>query len=516
MQAEELLSWLEGQLGEAELLGAARVLGLRRGELLLAVLRDARSRLKLLQRAQGTRATLVLVSSRALEEDVMSARLGELAAGLLLLPYTALLNAEFLSRLEGSYRRRAVLEELADLYATYGPLACEFWLDEEYFYFKRLRLLLELNPLLSGLEFSPGEIRRGAEGFSAILNALAEEGLLSRQGDHYRLAAPGQEGRLQPLLRGLRRSLARYVAYGSLLWGGSALNRSRAEQADQLRAMPELEVPERLLRVEGCALTFEEDWRRGALRVLGHERANLEVKRLGPLSSRELWLLDGAKGGTKMSAKIYGGIYAAKWTVVSTWTLLSRRFSLSPSARLYKEFRALRELARQGIATPVPLALAPRVPALVTSYVEGRTLDEELQAYFAGNGGLEGIEEAARLLARIHELGWCLGDTKPDNLVLAEDGRLYLVDLEQAEKGGEAGWDLALFICFASRFNPSASKVEEMAARFLSAYLEKGRREAVRGALRAAYLNIFLPLLLPQTVLALKRALKRALERARA
>jgi tRNA A-37 threonylcarbamoyl transferase component Bud32 len=504
------LEAIEAQLNGARPLSAAYYEG--PGEaLLIVVVEGAKRRLRIL-RQEEPRLSVISVSAEAFGRDVESGDLGELVAGPLLLPYVPVLNAPFLQEQERRYLRRVVLELLADLLASYGPLARDFLLKEEYFYYKKLRVLLELHPLLPSLSFACPATRHSLHKLSRVLDSLIGEGLLVKQAHCYRLSSLSTESRLKSLLRGIRRTLARYVAYGSFGLGATGLLKNIwQDRPSSLEGLPELELPERLLEMEECALVFEENWREASLERLGHRGAALEIRRPNLLSSRELWLVHKEGRPLKLTAKIYGGIYAAKWTFIGTWTLLSRRFSLSPLARLYKEYMALRELSKLGVPTAKLLALAPRVPALVTSYIEGRNLDEELQGYFSGKADLAHIEEAGRLLSRVHSLGWCLGDTKPDNMLVGKDGRLYLVDLEQAERGGDMSWDLALFLYFASRFNPSAARVEEMAKRFIGAYLERGDREAVKGAMQVKYLNVFLPILLPQTALAVKRALREAL-----
>src|SRR3989442_14671851 len=37
----------------------------------------------------------------------------------------------------------------------------------------------------------------------------------------------------------------------------------------------------------------------------------------------------------------------------------------------------------------------------------------------------------------------CLGDTKPENFIVDRDGKVTLVDLEQARYKGDYGWDVA-------------------------------------------------------------------------
>jgi hypothetical protein len=114
---------------------------------------------------------------------------------------------------------------------------------------------------------------------------------------------------------------------------------------------------------------------------------------------------------------------------------------LSATRRVIREVRALLRLEREGLPAPRLLGFSIRHRLIATEWVDGADLAVELsQPTHAA--------ELGRLLARMHAVGFSMGDANPRNMVVDGSGRIVPFDLEVAHMGGELtvrrqGFDLA-------------------------------------------------------------------------
>ncbi|MBS7654801.1 hypothetical protein KEJ43_07020, partial [Candidatus Bathyarchaeota archaeon] len=99
--------------------------------------------------------------------------------------------------------------------------------------------------------------------------------------------------------------------------------------------------------------------------------------------------------------------------------------------------------------------------------------------------------------------------------ILTNDGRIFFVDLEQAERGGDKSWDIAEFLCYAGHYASfSPVKVAETITReFLSGYLEAGGEiRNVKRSLSPRYLKVFSFFTPPHTLLIIVNTCRKMLE----
>ena len=89
---------------------------------------------------------------------------------------------------------------------------------------------------------------------------------------------------------------------------------------------------------------------------------------------------------------------------------------------------------------------------------------------------LAAITTVGETYARIHALNVALGDTKPENVMVGRDGKIYLLDFEQASHGGDKAWDIAEFLYFSGHYMPlnGERKAEAIACSFINGYLTAG------------------------------------------
>jgi tRNA A-37 threonylcarbamoyl transferase component Bud32 len=96
-------------------------------------------------------------------------------------------------------------------------------------------------------------------------------------------------------------------------------------------------------------------------------------------------------------------------------------------------------------------------------------------------------------LAKIHEIGVSIGDSKPENFV-SSNGIIFTVDLEQAGKNGDYAWDIAELLYYSGHYCRSAAPtggLVEMMKAFLRGYQKRGDEAELRKAAGVRYAKVF-------------------------
>jgi aminoglycoside phosphotransferase (APT) family kinase protein len=118
------------------------------------------------------------------------------------------------------------------------------------------------------------------------------------------------------------------------------------------------------------------------------------------------------------------------------------------------------------------------------------------------------------VFARVHALNVTLGDTKPENVIIDPEGKIYLLDFEQASHGGDKAWDVAVFLYYCGHYlQPiySSGKAESIARAFVAGYLKGGGDvNAVKKAGASKYTRIFSVFTMPSIMLAMSNVCKKA------
>jgi tRNA A-37 threonylcarbamoyl transferase component Bud32 len=139
------------------------------------------------------------------------------------------------------------------------------------------------------------------------------------------------------------------------------------------------------------------------------------------------------KGGRTSTVGRVDGVVLKRFNLRKMESLVKDLFRAS---RARRAFRAAYHLELLGLPTARPIAAADRrvCGLLLRSYL---LMEEIVGATHLGAYLREGrapemkaVEQAARLIARLHEEGFSHRDLKESNLVLGADGRLYLLDLD--------------------------------------------------------------------------------------
>jgi len=200
-------------------------------------------------------------------------------------------------------------------------------------------------------------------------------------------------------------------------WVGANLARRRLAQ------------PERVRR-SLAAVGIDARGKRVACRPLGHGNANAVL----------LVTLDDARVVLKHTLRF--GTFLG-WASRSFGAMCAYPRRLGRVARYRREVRALAELRCAGVPTPRCLGASDRERVIALEWIEGRDLAAEIARRPALAGELGG------LLARIHGLGFALGDANPRNFAVTVGGlvpfdlEVTVPDATPAQQGFDLAWAAA-------------------------------------------------------------------------
>ncbi len=457
----------------------------------------------------------LIVDEGLLQQDARASSLGEFVVGRFLNVYEPVRNPELLRGVEIEYKKRVLIEALLELSSDYGDFCRHLLVPFEYFLFDKLKKRSALYPPALYSYVQTYKCRLGAEnrafsaeGFAVAARSLAPRGFFAVESDGVRIAPEKMKGdaftKVQSLFSLTTRGVTQYAVHGYA--GRVGLSVFRKEAQSKLRRMREaseplleLERPRTLLRLqEGIVVPDVRHLEKDLARLLGFAEFTSREQLIGdPYSTTRILTFSGGGRESSVVLKNFSDVRSLKWALLGVWAATANKFSMSPLARLEREYDMTRALRSAGAMVPAVLAVSPDVRLLVKEFVEGPTLAKVIDDYSKGGGeGLSDVASYARLMARLHAAGFALGDTKASNVIVSPRG-MFLTDLEQALKGGDPAWDLAEFIYYTAKLSTREDAMKQVAKAFLAAYGAEGPKGVITKAGSVKYLRPFQPFLLP-------------------
>jgi len=469
---------------------------------------------------------VITVGAREFEEDCVEERLGGATSCLLLLPYEPLIGVDFLRRMEVSYKKHVISESLQNLILEHRLASNRLLIKPEYFLYDKLKklstvYLLIRPPMRSCFEKYPDQsLARVLPGFKQALNHLAFEGILVNRNGLY---SPSEKH----VSSVLSRSPTFLKLSGSLehvfrLY----LNASLSSPIDSLReisldlpALKPVKLPDPLEFIEmetalgPQPLKVELGVKEFVERIYGVRGEKVRVRRAaGVLNSTYVAEFPLNGSSMKLFVKRYLNWTDFKWAVAWIWSIGVKNFSLLASIRMSNEIYFVNKFMELGFNTAEILHVNWSRKLLFQRFIEG----ESLLSVLTGPKGEERLERSSRtigeLLAKVHRNGICLGDCNPFSFLFAQDGKIYLVDLEQCSYEGSYAWDLAELIYYTSRYL-SSDQADRFASSLAEGYLRIGDSDVVLQATDLRYARVLAPLSLPRTPSELREAIMRVIKR---
>ena len=464
---------------------------------------------------QPMAASALIVDEDLFTQDAQTSYLGEFVVGRLLNVYEPVSNPGLFTRIELEYKRRVLTEALLELSADYGEFCKHIVIPYDYFLFEKLSKRASVYPpaLYSYVQTyscpSGAENRRiSMAGFEAAAEALASRGFLSVSRAGVRIEPEKMRGdpftKIQSIFSLTTRGLTQYAVHGYA--GRVRLSVYRKEAESKLKRMrettnrlPELERPRSLLRLEeGVMIPDASLLEKELADILGFTDHSTKERDIGePYSTARVLTLAHGSRETAVVVKSYSDVRSLKWALLGIWAAAANRFSMTPMARLDREYSMTGYLRRAGILVPPILAVAPGERILVKEFVTGPTLSSIIDGLMKGSpDGIEQVSAYADLMARVHAAGVALGDAKASNVVVSPRG-LYLTDLEQSVVGGDQAWDLAEFLYYTAKLSTRDEEMNHVARAFLKSYVSSGDKTTVARAKSPKYYRPFQPFVTP-------------------
>jgi tRNA A-37 threonylcarbamoyl transferase component Bud32/predicted nucleotidyltransferase len=460
-------------------------------------------------------ASALIVDEQLLAQDAQSSYLGEFVVGRLLNVYEAIANPSLFMSVELDYKRRVVIEALLELSEDYGDFCRHLLVPYDYFLFEKLAKRAAIYPPALYSYVQTYTCPLGAEnreislaGFASAAESLDSRGLLSASPAGVVMAPEKMRGdaftKVQSIFSLTTRGLTQYAVHGYA--GRVGLSVYRREAQSKLKRMreaprpfPELEKPRSLLRLEeGVVIPDASLLEKELAGLLGFTNHSTRERDIGdPYSTaRVLTFIDGTRERSVV-VKCYSDVRSLKWALLGIWAAAANKFSMTPVARLDREYAMTRSLRKNGVLVPAILAVAPGERIMVKEFISGPVLSSVVDGLLKGSSeGMEHVSAYADLLAKVHGAGLALGDAKASNVVISPRG-LYLTDLEQSVSGGDMAWDLAEFLYYTAKLSTREEAMNSVARAFLVSYVSAGNRETVSKARNPKYYRPFQPFITP-------------------
>lgn len=504
---------------------------------ILLVLSGYQQMLKTYRKACNQREVFILtVDQRAFQRDVEKGWLGEFAADKLVVPYEPLINSEYLRRQEVALKKRIVWELLESIVLEFPELSHELVIKPEYFMYETLMQRARLFPpvtyrflniLRNDLKKKNIEIMM--KGYREALKELSKDNWITHIGEQVKITPKlirtikSRKLRIPVLLKSFQRAvwlnilsvlpkMMSPLAYDQELYtkthGEISYNEDLTSQMEDPKNC--LLMPTPLGPVPLSDKTSIEEFVKKT--VPDAQVSQVQITQIGGvLNSVYLLTLQKDHEKQRVVVKKFKDWVGFKWFPLALWALGTKSFAVLGQSRLEREYALNQFLNSQGASVPRILYVSPQQSLVFQEFIEGENLVQIIKRIMANEKEAEKelalIRDVGRKIAEAHRLGVALGDCKPENVIMTEEGKLFFVDLEQASRDGNQTWDIAEFLYYSGHYVPplaSAHSAELIAKSFIEGYLEAGgKKETVKKAASPRYTKVFSIFTQPHIILAI-------------
>jgi Kae1-associated kinase Bud32 len=236
--------------------------------------------------------------------------------------------------------------------------------------------------------------------------------------------------------------------------------------------------------------------------LLKGQTDNIDVKHLGGMLN-DVYVIEAHVSGveTKVLAKRFKDWSGFKWAPLTLWSFGAKSFSVSGQARLAKECAISEILRSKGFNVPKILHVSNAERIVFMEFIDGENLSEAIKRIATSTDPellddvLDKVGKVGEIFAKIHSNNVSLGDTKPDNVLVKQDGTIFLIDFEQGAQNGDKAWDIAVFLYYSGHYlqgSHTKNKPESVTKAFIAGYLKGGGNvDNVKEAGEPKYTRIF-------------------------
>jgi Kae1-associated kinase Bud32 len=477
------------------------------------------------------------------ERDIDRGFLGEAIASKLIFPHLPLFGNDYLHEKEVELKKRLILELLENLVVNFPELIQRIQIKPQYFMYEVFSNRIRIFPLIAydvaNLKscLLQNEENEMASYNEALKKLEAEEKISSQNGYltiTKKFIAQCQDPRIKiiNLSKNMPRTLFTSI-FGVLPQLMNIVSQNtevflRTQKINWLRPPnPTCRFidPQKYIffpTSEGLvSLSDKIDIKGFAQKMLlKGENASIEVEPLGGMLN-DVYLIRTCsnRGETKVLAKRFKDWSGLKWFPLTLWSFGARSFSVSGQARLAREYAISEFLHNEGFNVPKILHVSNAERLVFMEYIDGENLSEAIKRLATSTDPstiqnvLFTVGKVGELFAKVHSYNVALGDTKPDNVLIKQDGTIFLIDFEQATKEGDKAWDIAVFLYYSGHYlEPfyNNGKAESVAKAFIEGYLKGGGSVLnVRKAGAPKYTRIFSIFTIPPAIRAISDVCKK-------
>ncbi|MEM3700892.1 MAG: AarF/UbiB family protein [Candidatus Bathyarchaeia archaeon] len=494
----------------------------------------------------GKRSVVVLVVDQGVfEMDVERGFLGEAFASGLLFPYIALVNKDYLRFQEVKLKKRLILELLENLVLAFPELSYEFHIKPEYFLYETILSRARLfPPMLSNVfnfmrkDVKKRNVRSSLKGYLEALKDLEGENVINFSDGYVKICkefvdkAKSRKVRFTSLFKTAQRALFASLlgifpkTLGFLSQNREVFSRVQKFSKDDSKTIHEIEEPQSYLYVPTASglvpLASKVDIETFARKVLcAGEDVKVEVEEIGGVLN-DVYLVRASGNGVerKIVVKSFRDWSSFKWFPLTLWTFGTRTFAVSGLSRLERECAISQLLHSKGFAVPKIFHVSHGKRLIFMEYAEGESLNKVVKRILASKSvgdvakDLEVVRRVGEEFAKIHALGIALGDTKPENILIGNNGAIYFLDFEQASRNGDKVWDIAEFLYYAGHYASPLVGIRPpqlIAEAFIKGYLAAGGdAKIVKDAGKPKYTKVFSVFTLPHVMLVISNTCRKA------
>lgn len=473
------------------------------------------------------------------ERDIDRGLLGEAIAGKLIFPYHTYQGGAYLKENELELKQRLIVELLENLVINFPELAQRIQIKPQYFMYEvfssRIRVFPLLNYEIADLTTVLSENEEiTLKGYTDALRRLETEGKITQQNGYISVTqqfisqCQDPRKRIINLAKNMPRTLfTSFFGVVPQLMNVVTQNAETFLKTQKINWLRQQETahfidPQKFVFFpagKGLVSLSDKIDIKGYAKQLLLKNADeeVEVESIGGMLN-DVYLIKA--GERKVLVKRFKDWSGFKWFPLTLWSFGARSFAVSGQARLAKECAISEVLHSEGFNVPKIFHVSNAQRLVFMEFIEGESLgkivkkygtneDEEVEADVLGTVRRVGVN-----MAKVHSHNVVLGDTKPDNVLVKQDGTIYLIDFEQAQQGGDKAWDIAVFLYYCGHYlQPfdSNAKAEAITKSFIEGYIEGGgNTNDVRKASTPKYTRIFSIFTMPAITLVIANICRRA------
>jgi tRNA A-37 threonylcarbamoyl transferase component Bud32 len=512
----------------------------------MLVIRDFQPRMMTYLKIVNNKPIFVFaVDQWIFERDIQRGFLGEAIASKLIFPYLPLQGLNYLQEREVELKKRLILELLENLVVNFPELANRILIKPHYFmyevFYNRIRVFpliaYDLVDLTSWLQ--QNEVQ-AITGYNRALKLLEAEEKINASNGFVSISKKFIDKCKDPKIKiiNLSKNMPRTLFtsfFGVLPQLLSIVSHNTEDflrtQKINWKMQPDPTCsfidPQKYVffpTSKGLVSLSEKlDIKGYAQRMLlKGQNNNIEVEPIGGMLNDVFLITASAENGeTKVLAKRFKDWSGLKWFPLTLWSYGAKSFAVSGQARLAKECAISELLHNEGFNVPKILHVSNAKRIVFMEYIDGENLSEAIKQLGASSDPailqnvLGTVGKVGEIFAGVHARNVTLGDTKPDNLLIKQDGTIFMIDFEQANQEGDKAWDIAVFLYYSGHYlQPlnSQAKAESVAKAFITGYLKGGGNLSdVRKAGEQKYMRVFSIFTPPLTIRSISEICKKIL-----